>query len=440
MRVATAILIFVLVLLADLSFTPQRAHVFNPQQVTRLALAWSLGEGHLDIDRFAGKTVDLAQSGDHFYADKPPGQSLLAAPVVLATRAALANADPLDVQNFAVYLTVAIAAVVAIPGALAAALVYLLCLRFGASSRNALLATAALGLGTPFLGWSTVLFVHVLSGSLLLAAFALAGWTAPASPRRLLGTGLVLGFLMMVDLTQLPAAAVVAIYGISRSGQRWNAVLALVLGGLVGGAGLLVYNALAFGSPFHLGYSDVVGFEGMKQGFFGLRAPDPGVLLQILFGLYRGLLPLAPVLILVPIGLVRLGRTHRSAALAIAGVIVCALLVNSAYFYWDGGSATGPRHLVAMLPMASIALAFVAPRHLWSRVLLAILLVAGLIVSGICVSTEMLSDVKFPAPFFDDILPRFLADQPLARIGPLLVPWLGFALLFLWPQRHKLPA
>lgn len=437
MRAATAVIIFVLVLLADVSFTPQTAHLFNPQQVTRLALAWSLGEGHLEIDRFAGNTVDRASFDGHAYADKPPGQSLLAVPAVLVARIMLHDADPLEPNNLAAYLSAAVIATVAIPGALAATLLYLLCLLLGASRRNAIVAAAALGLGTPFLGWSTLLFVHVLSGSVLLSGFALASWKPPAFGRGLV-IGIILGLPLIIDITQAPAAAVIGVYSLWRSGRRAETFAGLLLGGVLGLSTLLAYNALAFGSPFHLGYSDVVGFAGMKQGFFGLSAPDPGVLVQLLFGLYRGLLPLTPILILVPVGLARLWPRARATVVTVAAVIGCALLINASYFYWDGGSATGPRHLIAMLPIAAIGLAFVDPKSRWGRAGLYLLLLASALISGICASTEMLSDASHAAPFFDDILPRFLADP--ARILRLLIPWLGFAALLLWPEGHQLSA
>ena len=34
---------------------------------------------------------------------------------------------------------------------------------------------------------------------------------------------------------------------------------------------LLVYNTLAFGSPFHLGYASEEGFQEMHAGFFGIK-------------------------------------------------------------------------------------------------------------------------------------------------------------------------
>ena len=84
MRTAKAIIIFFIALIAFVRFAPQDGR--NPQHITRTALAISLTEGRLDIDRFAPLTVDKAMVGDHYYADKPPGLSLLALPAVAAAR------------------------------------------------------------------------------------------------------------------------------------------------------------------------------------------------------------------------------------------------------------------------------------------------------------------------------------------------------------------
>jgi len=434
MRFVRAGIIFVLVLLADVNFTPQTAHLFNPQQVTRLALSLSLLDGHADIDAFAGHTVDIASTGGHFYADKPPGLSMLALPAVAVAKAMSSGADPFDPQTIAGYLSAAILSTNGVLGALAAALLYTLALSFGVGERGALLAAGTVALGTPFFGWSTVFFAHAASGALLLVAFAAA--VMVTGRWRELVVGLLLGVLLTVDLTAAPAAALVALYAASRGGESLvRRLVTLAIGGLVGLSPLLVYGQIAFGSPFHLGYSDVVGFEGMKQGVFGLTAPNPGVLLQILFGLYRGLLPLSPVLVLVPVGLAAMWRQNRAAALVVLGTVVCALSINSSYAYWDGGSSTGPRHLVSMLPMACLPLAFVRARGPWA-VAVGILVLASAAISVICASTEMLSGVEHAAPFFDDILPRFIADNPL-RAAPVLISWAGFALLWLWPPRSR---
>jgi hypothetical protein len=81
-ELSTAIAIFLLVFSAVAWLAPQ---VWNVQVVTRLGLTLSIVEsGGLDIDRWADRTIDKALFEGHYYADKLPGLSLLAVPVVAA--------------------------------------------------------------------------------------------------------------------------------------------------------------------------------------------------------------------------------------------------------------------------------------------------------------------------------------------------------------------
>ena len=186
-----------------------------------------------------------------------------------------------------------------------------------------------------------------------------------------LGLGMLLGYTMVVDLTAAPACLLGGVLTLALAARLGAAAFirmasGLVLGGVLGLLPLLVYNQLAFGSPFTLGYSKVVGFEGMQQGFFGITWPNPGVVMELLFGLYRGLLPLSPVLVLVPVGLYVMWRepSTRVAAGAILVVLCSFLWINASYYYWWGGWSTGPRLLVPMLPLCCLALAFAWPRVL----------------------------------------------------------------------------
>lgn len=442
-------IIFLLTLVTVASFAPQ--DYGNPQQVTRLGLTLALSEGRVEIDRFGGLTVDIAHYEGHYYADKPPGLSMLAVPAVVATRAAIGVTDemwPLTMQQVFLLMKAAIVSTTGLFGALAAALLYLLALRLGASEAGALLASCALAMGTPFLGWSTTFFAHVATGSVLLGAVALIvwardggrGWVAPV-------LGLVLGFGLTIDLLAAPAVALVALfYVVDRREARLWRVIGGIVGGLVGLLPLLVYNQLAFDSPFRLGYSQVVGFEGMKQGLFGLTVPSPVVAVELLFGLYRGLLPLAPILLLVPVGWVMMWKRPelRSLSAVGIGVAACFLLLNASYFYWNGGSSTGPRHLVAMLPVLALALAFVWPDRVWGRVGVLALLGLSMFFAGAMTVVEVMADERIPAPLLDPILVGVFSPEGLSGMARMLVPWLGFAALALLrpsgPERHQLAA
>jgi hypothetical protein len=448
MRILKAAIIFLLAFIAFARLAPQDP--FNPQHVTRIALALSLSEGRLDIDQLAASTIDKSSFNGHFYADKPPGVSILAAPVVAATRTVLeargASSDPTDPVALEAYIRVAAIVVISLPAALAVLLVYLMALKLGATQAAATFAACALAVGTPYFGWSSTLFAHSLSGAILVGALALSvlnrpgGWVAPVA-------GLLLGFLLVVDMTAAPAGALVGLFILLRSERRVQTFVGLAVGGLVGLMPLLVYNQLAFASPFRMGYSQVQGFEGMQQGFFGIGVPQPMVLGELLFGHFRGLLPLAPVLLLVPIGLWAMLRSppKRAVAIVVTGVIVSFLVINAGYYYWDGGSSTGPRHLVAALPLAGLALAFAWPPGWPARTVALLLLFVSLLISLVVASVDPMSPPWFEQPFVGYLLPGFFQGGWISATLATAVIWAGFVIVGLWPdrsgaERHQLPA
>lgn len=159
-------------------------------------------------------------------------------------------------------------------------------------------------------------------------------------------------------LFALPVAgfALWRMHGIARP----EAVRTAVAAGVGGAAALLPflgYNLLVFGTPFRIGYQGVVGWEGMKQGLFGLTYPKPAILAEIMAGTHRGIVWVAPVLLAALPGLWKLWRRGRRdlAVLAIVGA-AAAFLYNAAYVYWDGGNSTGPRHAMPAVAFLSLAL------------------------------------------------------------------------------------
>jgi hypothetical protein len=396
--------------------------------MTRLALTLAIvEEGRLDIDRYAERTIDKAEFEGHFYADKPPGLSFLAIPAVAATQAILLATGQVvnPSRQFDLYLRVAVTSTVCVLGALAVALVYLSAVRLGASEAGALLAALALGFGTIWFGWATVFFAHVASGSLLILGLALILWLRP------LFAGLALGYCIVVDLTAAPAALAI---GILSFGLGWRGLARTAIGGVIGVMPLLIYNAMIFGSPLKVGYSEVVGFEGMRTGFLGLGIPSLMVLYEILFGLYRGLLPLSPILVLVPIGLVSMRQ--RPVAVVVAVTIASFLLINMSYVYWYGGYSTGPRHIVAMLPLACIALAFAWPRWMWARAVFLILLATSVLLSAVAASTDMFASDDEPNPIYDQLIPRVLAGEYVDML-PALVAMAAFVVIAALRLRHS---
>jgi hypothetical protein len=434
MRWIKAVVIFLLTLAAIAGFAPGDAG--NPGQVTRFGLAYSMSEGRLDIDNFRQLTVDIARFEGRYYADKPPGLSLLATPAVWVGRAVMnipPGTWPLTREQTWALTKIAIVSSVGLLAALAAAILYLLARRLGASDNAALFAACTLALGTPFLNWSTTIFPHAATGSLLLMALALilwargrtSWWIAPL-------LGLILGYSITIDFTAAPAVALLGLYCLFRErGRFWQRAIGAALGGLIGLLPLFIYNWMVFHSPFKLGYSEVVGFAGMKVGLFGLTVPDPAVIVEILFGLRRGMLPLAPVLLLLPLGWWAMWKRPdlRGVLCITLGIAACFILVNASYYYWDGGSSTGPRHIVAILPVLAIALSFAWPQGWLARAIALLLLAVSLGISAAVPGIEQFAPAQMPFPLWDPILTGLMKGAGWDGLVRMLLPWFGFAVL-----------
>jgi hypothetical protein len=179
-----------------------------------------------------------------------------------------------------------------------------------------------IGLGA---GWATVSEFPAAVPAVLLAA-----WT-------------------LLNVRRLGPARAVRIVGTMTAGALLCALV------------LMAYQFACFGSPFHIAYSSEAGFEAMQQGLFGITRPTLYALRQILLSEYRGLLPLAPIVVAAPIGFLLLRRVTAAAVVA-ATIAFFYILLNASYHYWEGGWSLGPRHLSPALPFLCLGLA-----PLWSR-------------------------------------------------------------------------
>lgn len=415
--IRTRVLLFTLVWLSCVWFG---SWAMNPNNATRLFAAMSLVEQHdASIDEYRGLTIDEAQFNGHAFLDKAPGMTLLALPAV-ALADAIDPAPPvipatIHDRAFEHYMLLRLRLSVMLVSALLTALAALAMLDLGerlTGSRGAgLFAAIGFALGTPVWGWSTTLFGHAPVASLfVIAVWAL--WRADAGQKRFTAIGgAALGLAVLIEFQAVLAGAMIAAWGAWRL-QRAGP---LVIAASAGVAALLIpfvaYNLVAFGVPFRLGYSGVVGFAGMKEGLFGLTVPKLHVLWEILFGQRRGLAWVAPILLLGVPGLWLLGRVQRGLALALAAAVMVVLLVNAAYVYWDGGHSTGPRHAVPAVGLLAIGLAplWANLRHGWERGLALALLAVSVAINLMIAGANITAPDTYPFPLADPILPSWRA-------------------------------
>ena len=389
-----------------------------------------LNDGTVQVDRYHANTGDKAFFDGHYYSDKAPGQAFGALPAVALTRVLYrsggGNGESRD--GLALLSYVATVSTVGLFTAFAGVVLYKLSTAWGASQGGALFAATAFGLATPMWALATLFIGHALAASCLVLAFAAAcrighpprhgavppGTTEPRSADLLQGLAIG-GAAGWATISEFPAAVPAALIAVLAAIRAWplgRRRAVRLLGGLTVGALLcasllMAYQYACFGSPFHLAYSSEEGFEGMKQGLFGIQVPTREVLMELLFGTYRGLLPLAPLIAVTPAGLWMLRREGAAVAtaLVIAGFYI---LLNAGYYYWEGGWTMGPRHLAPAIPFLCLGLA-----PLWTRssraarLVLAALWIWGFSLSLITVSTMAQPAAAIRRPVAELVWPAF---------------------------------
>jgi hypothetical protein len=323
----------------------------------------------------------------------------------------------------------------ALLAALAAVLLYDIGMVTTGRRDAALFGALGATLGTPIWGWSTTVTGHAA----VAAFYVVAVWCFLRPPDRwsaLVG-GAALGWAVVIEYQAVLAGLAIAGW----AAWRWRdtavgrrAIMLAVVGGIAGLLPLAGYNLHAFGTPFRIGYSGVVGFEGMNQGLFGLTWPRPRVLLEILIGDRRGLFWVAPVLLVAPLGLAALGDEARTRGLAGMAALAASvvLLVNAAYVYWDGGNATGPRHALPAAALLGIGLApwWAGLRTGAARWGAAALLALSMTINLVIAAADIFAPPEFRWPFWRDVVERHLLLGDL-RTWPSewwgWSPWQGLA-------------
>lgn len=408
--------------------------------VSRFDLTRALVEQHtLSIDAFADNTGDRARANEHWFSDKAPFVAALAAPAYqiyhLIDRSrgkaptyelhgpASQPAARVSVnRSFQRGLYVCSLSTAALSG-VALGLLLFEALRRRLSPLAALSGSAITVIATPIFPYATSFYGHVVAGAFLTAGAVLLdadGSTLGVRPRFLRNAAAgacVAASVGCEYLAAVPGLALVLVlvpWGNGREARRL--LVALAVGALGPGVVLGLYHASCFGAPWRTGYSFIVDptfAAGHANGFLGVRVPRPAAVWGLLFGRLRGLFYVAPVTLLLAVGLA--ARARQGDRLARAGVVSCVslLLVNASYYMWWGGAAAAPRHLVPTLGFLSLGIPWLWQRR-WTRQLL----FAAAAVSAIHMLA--ITAVGLEAPEHGDVLLDFVYARLLqGKLGLL---------------------
>jgi len=404
-------------------------------QTSYMALSNGLSQGTAQIDPWHWETHDIAWHDGHYYSVKPPGLVFATLPVYAALKAGGAErvahsarvraesnggvpwaARTLPVASYGYSRDRAVAARAAIAdtapltwvlglfGVLlpaVALLVIVARLTDRVAPGTGTAAALTLGAATLILPFSTLYFSHVLSALLSFAAFALVWNEREGPPRlgRLAVAGLLAGLAIVCEYPLAITAIIVGLYAISRRGGGLIGRGAAYGAGLAAGvAPLIAYQWWAFGSPLHTSYVGAVATTGNSghdvlglndDGVFGITLPRVGDALLLLFS-GRGLLTLAPVLVMAIAGIVALrrDRRHRAEANVIIAIALAYFVYNAGYWLPLGGGSPGPRFLIPILPFLALGLA-VAWRR-WPAVTLALTAISATTMVAATMSNPMI--------------------------------------------------
>lgn len=356
------------------------------------------GTWAIEDTAFGPITGDRVFLRGHFYSDKPPLLSLLAAGVYVVLHRGFGlsldpqGCDPLSDRcycfallrcrppDWAYYLVTL--AVIGLPSALMLALFYRSTAFFDLSNSLALPVTLVLGFGTLVLPYSLVLNNHLPPGvCLMIALYALIrARVAGAAPVRwLLLAGLSAALALNLDLVAAPFLLVFTGYALLRYRKRaWP----FLLGALLGLGLLAALDWWAVGDPLpptmHASGWDYPGspFTATPLG----TTPAPDILryaLRMVVG-DRGLFGLTPVLLWAIFGLalVLRRRDHPLWGEAAAVALACLAMMLGLILTTDefGGVSYGTRWFADLTPVLFFFAAQPALyRSVWRKALFIVL-------------------------------------------------------------------
>jgi len=411
-----SVLLFVLFGFAYALFTQDNV---SHNTLCRAAMTANMVQyGRVDINGYENLTRDKAAFGGDYYCDKGPGMSLLAAPAAFVfTRVFPVTSETPYNGIWAAFLYLCALTTSGLLTALAGVLIFRH-VRARTSNLDAgLIAAFAFAFAEPVWGWATSFFSHSATAALLAmgyVAFDEACRRPEARVRFAILAGLAFGGATATEYTALVAALIIGgALAAAHLKRGWTDMLAALAwtgaGAIVALIPVLIFHAVAFGSPFETGYAHTVEFNLHQSGIVGVNVPQPDILMKLLVSPERGIIWYAPIILPALWAAFRGLRRQDLRATAIATLLVVAfyLLMNAGFGYWHGGASTGPRYLTPAVGFAALVLGLAWPRFsVWERRGTLAILAIGAFIGFACTAVSMTAGTLTA-----DILPNFFAGE-----------------------------
>ncbi len=364
-----ALLIFLMVVIGYGYFSTERDVNIN----SRLALVKAfVDEGRLEIDSYYSAelyTNDMAVYNDHYYSDKAIGTGVLGILAYYPVRWIYVhegiNLTPRLFREWLTFLAISL------PAALIAPFLYILLKQITSNIIKSLLITLASSFGTPLYKYSTAFYGHSLAAVLYFFAFLI--WFYAKRDRSIslpltFVSSFFLGFIVITEYPTVVLAFLLSLYILYTLYQlqqlsNWKMYAIMALGFGIPICVLFYYNYSIYGTLFTTTYSHEylqIWKTAHSNNFMGIGFPNLKVFFYETFHPSLGIFWQSPVLLLAVIGWLFMAKKeeYRAEFFFSIVVIILYILFFSGYFDWFGGVAFTPRHLIPIMPLFALPLAF----------------------------------------------------------------------------------
>jgi hypothetical protein len=373
------------------------------------------------VDGYCGyNTADIVSvgpaGGSHLYSVKAPGGGLTGLPAWVVFANAL---SPLASRNEALYWALATYLTIVFSTGLMVAILCVVMNRFalfvGAPPGRAVALALILAFATIVCPYATEMTGEPIAAVCGFIAFYLVA-TDRLRPEagRLMIAGVLAGWAVLCDFPAVIIAVPLALYALLKTGRR---VLPFIAGAVTVGLVLMIHNKIAFGNPFYLSYQAYKmsnlnnQFPEQAVGFVGLTYPRAHLLYKVLIDPERGLFFCTPIMLLtIPALIFFIARRQYRAEFVVSFIAIVGFVLFNASFgesivSWGGGTATGPRQIVAAIPFMVFALAFLPAA--WDYVIAPLALVSAfLMLMATAVEPHLPYEYHDPLRYF--VWPAFL--------------------------------
>lgn len=367
------------------------------------------------IDAFATNTGDLLLRDGHYYANKAPGLSLLAAVPysILLLFERSRDIDPSAALPLSLNAYICSLLVCVLPGALIPSLLY----GYGRRNLNlppfwVLMVSLIVGFGSPLFPWATILILHVPSAAFSFLAFCELG--AGGGRRRAIGAGAAAGMAGLMNYLCIPLGFVFLLWTNKQRGFResiWFALGAFPFAGL-----FFWYQVAAFGSWLRnpVTMNEIFITKGAWMGM--IQPPTLDAIVGVTISSYRGIFFFSPILLFSLAGAIILFRQGRRELVGL--LVFCAgvfFLFNFCFNNWEGGFGAASRYVVPAVPFLGVFL--LASRGLM-RGLFAVLSTISIVNGFAVAAVDPQPHASLSAPLTQYIYPLLINGQFRTEFSP----------------------